>query len=427
MQRLEQSGENLDYRTNLRLADGRMIRFNISSRLLTVHGERCVLSVMRDVTERDQAAAALRASELRLRATLDQVLEGCQIIGRDWRYLYLNDLGARHARKEKHLLVGRTVTECYPGVERTLVFSAMQECMQKRRSCRMTTEFAFDDGVKRWFEVSIEPAPEGILLLSLDVTERRHAEEKVLQLNAELERRVTERTAQLEAANTELEAFSYSVSHDLRAPLRAMDGFSRAVMEDYGRDLPEKGQRYLRTIRQAAQKMGSLIDDLLTFSRMSRQPLSRKKIDTSKLVQSALEELPVIHEQSGVKFQFGDLPACEGDPALLQQVWVNLLSNAVKYSAKRLPTEIEIGSFARNGETVYFVRDHGIGFDMRHSGKLFGVFQRLHRAEDFDGTGVGLAIVQRVIQRHHGRVWAEAEVDVGAVFYFTLWSETSAS
>ena len=253
-----------------------------------------------------------------------------------------------------------------------------------------------------------------------DITASKRAEEKVHQLNAELEQRVIERTAQLESANKELEAFSYSVSHDLRAPLRAVDGFSQAVLEDYGPKLPEEGRRYLQTIREGAQKMGALIDDLLTFSRLSRQPLSTQTVNTGRLVQGVLEEMQAHHPEPAAEVRLGELPSCRGDPALLKQVWVNLLSNAFKYSRNRHPAVIEIGCRATETENIFYVRDNGTGFDMRYAHKLFGVFQRLHRAEEFEGTGVGLAIVQRVVHRHGGRVWAEAEVDHGATFYFTL-------
>jgi len=224
----------------------------------------------------------------------------------------------------------------------------------------------------------------------------------------------------LEAANKELESFSYSVSHDLRAPLRAMDGFSRAVLEDYGPQLPEEGQRYLNIIRSNSQKMGALIDDLLTFSRLSRAPMSKQQIDTATLVQAALNELSAQIEGRQIDLRIEPLPECEGDPALLKQVWVNLLSNAFKYSRKREQAVIEIGCRAEDGVNAYFVRDNGAGFDMRYAHKLFGVFQRLHRAEDYEGTGVGLAIVQRVIHRHGGRVWAESVLDQGTTFHFTL-------
>ncbi|MBE2283308.1 MAG: PAS domain S-box protein [Prosthecobacter sp.] len=246
---------------------------------------------------------------------------------------------------------------------------------------------------------------------------------RMQQMEAEIfhsAQKVQEANKQLEAANKELEAFSYSVSHDLRAPVRAMDGFSRAVLEDFGPQLPADGQRYLQTIRNSAQRMGLLIDDLLTFSRLSRLPLSKRPIDTASLVRSVIEDLAPQREGRQIDIRVAALPGCEGDPALLKQVWVNLLSNAIKYTRKRDAAAIDVGCTTDSGGNVFFVRDNGTGFDMRYAHKLFGVFQRLHRAEEYEGTGVGLAIVQRVIHRHGGRVWAEAAVDQGATFYFTL-------
>jgi light-regulated signal transduction histidine kinase (bacteriophytochrome) len=221
-------------------------------------------------------------------------------------------------------------------------------------------------------------------------------------------------------ANKELEAFSYSVSHDLRSPLRAVDGFSQAVLEDYGPQLPDEGRRYLKTIREGAQRMGVLIDDLLKFSRLSRATLKTQEVNADRLVRHVLDELHSEQEGRQVEIRIGDLPMGQGDPALLNQVWVNLLSNALKYTRHRAQAVIEIGCKNEQGENVYFVRDNGAGFDMQYAHKLFGVFQRLHRAEEFEGTGVGLAIVQRVIHRHGGRIWVDAAVDRGATFYFTL-------
>ncbi|MBK9710136.1 MAG: PAS domain S-box protein [Kouleothrix sp.] len=253
-----------------------------------------------------------------------------------------------------------------------------------------------------------------------ELAERAKAESEVRALSAELEQRVADRTLALTAANKELEAFSYSVSHDLRAPLRAIDGFSRILLEDYGAALPDEAQRYFRMLRSNAQQMGRLIDDLLAFSRLSRQPLRKRSVDAVALVRQCLDELHA--EQAGrpVEISVGDLPACAADPALLKQVWINLLSNALKYTRRRDPAAIAIAGQIEGGETIYSVKDNGVGFDMLYSDKLFGVFQRLHRAEEYEGTGVGLAIVQRIIHRHGGRVWAEAAVEQGATFFFTL-------
>jgi len=256
-----------------------------------------------------------------------------------------------------------------------------------------------------------------------DITESKQTAEAIHLLNAALEQRVEERTAQLVAANQELEAFSYSVSHDLRTPLRAVDGFSQAVEEDFGGLLPDEGRRQLRTIRESAQRMGDLIDDLLEFSRLSRQPMNQQRVQVEPLVRSVFTDLNNLCAGRKIELKIGALPDCESDPALLKQVWLNLLSNALKYTRRRESAVVEVGCLEQARESVYFVRDNGSGFDMRYAGKLFGVFQRLHRAEDYEGTGVGLAIVQRIIHRHGGRIWAEAEPERGATFFFTLKGE----
>jgi PAS domain S-box-containing protein len=236
----------------------------------------------------------------------------------------------------------------------------------------------------------------------------------------QLEQRVAERTRELADANQELEAFSYSVSHDLRAPLRAIDGFSRLVLDHYGAPLPVEAQHYLQRVRAGAQHMEQLIDDLLAFSHSGRQPVRKRAVAMTDLVRQTLDELRAEHEGRSVDVQLEDLPAGEADPALLKQVWVNLLTNAFKYTRGRAAARVEIGALAGAAGPIYFVRDNGAGFDMRYAHKLFGVFQRLHTGEEFEGTGVGLAIVQRILHRHGGRIWAEAEVDNGATFYFTL-------
>lgn len=245
------------------------------------------------------------------------------------------------------------------------------------------------------------------------VIERKRAAEQIDALNANLQRY----TVELEATNKELESFSYSVSHDLRAPLRAVDGYARMLEEDYRDRLDEEGQRLLRVVRDASARMGRLIDDLLAFSRLGRQEPAARRIDMAGLVAEVVAEA---RGESRAAVEVGALPAADADRAMLKQVWLNLVGNAFKYSSKRADARVEIGARQEGGEVIYWVRDNGVGFDMRYAAKLYGVFQRLHRAEEFPGTGVGLAIVQRVVMRHGGRVWAEGQLGEGACFYFSL-------
>ncbi len=249
----------------------------------------------------------------------------------------------------------------------------------------------------------------------------KRAQENLTRLAKTMEQHVIERTAQLQAALKETETFSYSVSHDLRAPLRAINGFSHILMEEYAPELPAEATRYLETICESARQMGYLVDGLLTFSRLGRLPLHLQRIDTVDLVRRALESQSSEQEGRRIEIVMGELPACMGDQALLRQVWVNLLSNAFKFTRERNVARIEIGFLTQeDGAPIYFVKDNGVGFDMQYAGKLFGVFQRLHSAEEYEGTGVGLAIVQRIVHRHGGRVWAEAALGAGATFCFTL-------
>ncbi len=281
------------------------------------------------------------------------------------------------------------------------------------------------DGTFYWVDTTIVPflnkqgKPYQYVAIRSDITRRKQVEEELQNLNADLELQVKTRTEQLVQVNEELEAFTYSVSHDLRAPLRIIDGYGDILLTDYNDQLDEEARRLLNIIMTNARYMGQLIDDLLNLSKLGRKDLMKYKTDMNVLVSEVISEQRIL-TSSNVKIIAGDLLPALCDPQLIKQVWVNLISNAVKYSSKREESIIEIGSFVNNSENIYMIKDNGVGFDMEYSGKLFGVFQRLHKMSEFTGTGVGLAIVKRIVNKHEGKVWANAEKDKGATFYFSI-------
>lgn len=362
-----------------------------------------------------------------LRNLTEHSLVGIQIL-QDGKYAFLNSkLAEIFGYSEAEIIALNSWTAVVAEVDRPMVLDQVR----RRLSGEIPRAHYVFRGVRKdqkIIEIEIRsdrielhgrPAVLGMLI---DVTETRRAEQALRDAQSSLEQRVRDRTAELEAANKELEAFSYSVSHDLRAPLRAIDGFSRILLAEFASAMTEEARDYLESVRANTQQMGRLVDDLLAFSRLGRQSVKQELVKPTHLVRQCLEDLR--GEQAGqrVDVVLEELPTCRADPSLLRQVWTNLLSNAFKYSRKREVSQIAVGSRTGDspGKRTYFVQDNGVGFDMRYSHKLFGVFQRLHRAEDYQGTGVGLAIVQRIVHRHGGQVWAQAEPDRGATFYFTL-------
>ena len=374
---------------------------------------------------RARAEAALKLSSVRLAAIIESSSDAIIGQGLDGTITSWNPGAERMYGYTADEVTGKPVSMLAPAERPEESIWLLDRIGRGERVEHYETVRVRKDG--RPVDVSISMAPIrdgagetfGVATIERDVSERKRSEAAIRVLNDDLRRRADELTA----ANKELEAFSYSVSHDLRAPLRAMNGFSRILAEEYGPQFPPEARRYIGMVRDNAQQMGQLVDDLLRFSRLSRQPLTLQTVAPADLVRQTVEELQGDLEGRQVELRVGDLPDCQADPALLKQVFANLLGNALKFTRHREVAVIEVDCRDEAGETVYYIRDNGVGFDPRFGHKLFGVFQRLHRAEDYDGTGVGLAIVQRIVHRHGGRIWAEGELDRGATFSFTLGGE----
>jgi PAS domain S-box-containing protein len=392
----------------------------IGSVLAVIIGWLMVILVRRDLRSR---ALTLQAQEERDRY-FDLSRELICALGFDGQFKALNPAWKWTLGFSMKEMQSRPFIEFIHPDDRPATMTEAEKLMKGGELIYFENRYLCKDGSWRWIAWSARAdIPQQIIYgTGRDITERKLAQEKIEKLNADLQLRAS----QLEAANKELEAFSYSVSHDLRAPLRHINGFVKMLAKQSEDKLDERGRRYLDVIADSAQKMGALIDDLLVFSRMSRAELHCSKVSTDSLVHEAVNGLQTEINGRHINWDIGVLPEVDADPAMLQQVWVNLISNAVKYSRPRDPAEIQVGySQSAKGEYVFFVHDNGVGFDMQYAHKLFGVFQRLHRSDEFEGTGIGLANVSRIVHRHGGRVWAEGQPNAGATFYFSLPKKTT--
>jgi len=405
--------------------EGRLLDVEVHSHRLQFAGRPASLVVAYDVTDRLAAERALRESEEHFRSLVEQSLVGVYLI-QDGVFRYVNPALASILGYTREELLDRlgpkdvSHPEDWPLVEGNLRRRLEGEVVAVRYGFRCVRK----DGRVIHVEVhgarTVYRGRPAVLGTLVDVTDQVEAQAALRALAAELEERVRERTAQLEAANRELEAFSYSVAHDLRAPLRAIDGFSQALVEDYAECLDEVGRDYLRRVRAASQRMGELIDDLLQLSRITRQPLQAEEVDLSALVQRIAEVLRERQPERRVELRVQPGVLARADPKLLRVALENLLHNAWKFTGMRQLAVVEFGVTHTEHGMACFVRDNGVGFDMRYADKLFAPFQRLHKPSEFPGTGIGLATVQRVVARHRGRVWAQGVPDEGASFYFTL-------
>ncbi|MCX7634902.1 MAG: PAS domain S-box protein, partial [Syntrophales bacterium] len=416
----------LVYETTHRRKDGTTFPVEVSARLIAVEGHTFFQAIVRDITERRRAEAVLRESETRFRHLFENMVTAVAVYeavgdGEDFVFVDFNRAAERIERIDRREVLGRRVTEVFPGVREFGLFAVFQRVWRTGVAEDHDISFYQDNRISGWRESRVYKLPSGeVVAVYEDVTARKQAEDEVQRLTAELEERVRRRTAELEAANRELEAFSYSVSHDLRAPLRAIDGFSQAFLEDYGDTLDEKGRDYLQKVRQGAKRMGFLIDDLLKLSRVSRAEIAYETVDLSGLVKAVAGTLQENEPSRRVEFVIAEGIAVQGDRRLLGVAITNLLENAWKFTARSETARIEFGAVTLANERVLFVRDNGVGFPGAYADKLFHAFQRLHRSEEFPGTGIGLATVRRIVNRHGGRIWAEGEPGKGAVFYFTL-------
>lgn len=453
--------ESFTFESVHRRKNGETFPVEINSSMIDIEGTHYIIGFVRDITERKKAEQEIVRMGKHYQALIEKAPDGIVLLNAEGNFKFISPSALKMFGYSNNEEVTGNPSE-YTHPEDLPMVLAVLEGLIQNPSHIQTIKYRFIDrtGKWKWVESTFsnllaDPSVEAIVINFRDITDRKLNEEEISKLNEELEQKVMERTvelekrsrqlldnevallnlvedlnlkseelqrstAQLEIANKELEAFSYSVSHDLRAPLRAISGFVSILLEDYEQVLDSEGKRICNIIHSNAIKMGQLIDDLLSFSRLVRSELHHSKIDMESLVKNVISEFESAQNIDSNTILVQKLPQVVGDPNLMKQVWVNLLSNAIKYSSKNKDVQISIGSYPEQNELVYYIKDNGVGFDMEYVHKLFGVFHRLHSIAEFEGTGVGLAIVQRIISRHRGRVWAEGKVGEGATFYFTL-------
>lgn len=407
-----------------RKKDGTIIYSEVITHEITFEGKPARLVLANDVTEKTKALKALQHSEARFRRIFDSKMIGFLFWDINGIITEANDLFLDMIGYTRQDLDNRKLRlyELMPAEFADADKLAMEQIALTGVCEPFEKEYIRKDGSRlpvMLGAASIDDATVRGVACVMDITQRKIMEQQILELNKGLEMRIAERTQELQQVNKELEAFSYSVSHDLRAPLRAIHGFSQMLTEDYEAKLGSEGVRLLNAVKFNAKRMGQLVDDLLAFSRMGKSAFDETYTDIDLLVHDIIADLSP-EEKERTKITVHPMGNAKADETLLRQAFQNLILNAIKYSSKKDNPQVEIGMKEVEGKATYFVKDNGAGFNMAYYNKLFGVFQRLHDQDEFEGTGVGLAIVQRIIHRHGGKIWAEAKVNEGATFYFTL-------